>query len=40
MEKDWLKFLTRRKKFDSEKLYETNLSRVLGLTDLIALGKA
>jgi amino acid permease len=31
-------FLSRKKKYNSESLGETNLSRVLGLVDLVALG--
>jgi hypothetical protein len=31
-------FLNRKKKYDSVNIHQTNLSRVLGLTDITALG--
>lgn len=32
-------FLNRKKKYDSVNVHQTNLSRVLGLVDITALGK-
>lgn len=33
-----LSFLSRKKKYDSVEVHQTNLSRVLGLVDITALG--